>query len=276
MKGLKIAASLITLSLLLYYYIGGHEFYAKFFEEFPDYISWGNTIQILLSMIKSLFEIVLIILFFVSPTPVMRDKAYSLLRYIAVISGFMFFPLTIYWISSYPQKWYTYIVIVVEYSSVVLYLIAKPDNLVRRVNLVDYDMVAFTKGGHRFVHILLDRLFIISYWLILLDVFRVGLDDSAYAAQALFAGSYLYYCFFSEAIFRQTFGKILTGSVVVSNGPDLSTGRVLLRTLARLIPFDALSFLWSGNWHDKTTQTSVVYKDTWEKAFDTPETLPAQ
>jgi hypothetical protein len=79
---------------------------------------------------------------------------------------------------------------------------------------------------------------------------------------------YFLYYFMSEAIFRQTFGKICTNSCVVSNGISLSTGRIFLRTLSRYIPLDPLSFLWKGNWHDSVSNTNVVYVNTWEKVFD--------
>lgn len=81
-------------------------------------------------------------------------------------------------------------------------------------------------------------------------------------------GCYFLYCFLSEAIFRQTFGKIATNSCVVSKGMRLSTGRVLVRTLCRYIPFDGFSFLFRGNWHDNVSSTAVVYIDTWEKVFE--------
>jgi hypothetical protein len=60
---------------------------------------------------------------------------------------------------------------------------------------------------------------------------------------------------------------MITGSCVVSDGAELTTGRVLLRTLARLIPFDAVSFLVGAKWHDRASSTAVVYVDSWEKAF---------
>jgi uncharacterized RDD family membrane protein YckC len=70
-----------------------------------------------------------------------------------------------------------------------------------------------------------------------------------------------YYVIF-EAIFGKTLGKTITRTrVVTTTGkqPDVLT--IIGRTLCRLIPFDALSFLGSSHprgWHDRITSTLVV------------------
>jgi hypothetical protein len=132
-------------------------------------------------------------------------------------------------------------------------------------------MVAFTTTGHRFVHHLLDVLFIIPVWLFALQLMmlrRFGSEVTELAVRFVFGTTYLMYSFLSEAIFKQTFGKMVTRSCVVSDGVDLSTGRIFRRTMARLIPFDAFSFLFGAKWHDRASATAVVYVDSWEKAFD--------
>ncbi len=70
----------------------------------------------------------------------------------------------------------------------------------------------------------------------------------------------LFYYSFFESIFSRTPGKFITNTrVVMLNGylPNLNT--ILLRTLCRMIPFEALSLLLSEvAWHDKFTSTRVV------------------
>lgn len=46
--------------------------------------------------------------------------------------------------------------------------------------------------------------------------------------------------------------------VVNSRGNELSISQICLRLVCRFIPFDAFSFLWEGNWHDKLSGTKVV------------------
>ena len=70
------------------------------------------------------------------------------------------------------------------------------------------------------------------------------------------------YYFTLESIFGQTIGKMITGSVVVTaDGEKPSVMDIFKRTLSRLIPFDALSFLGSSiGWHDSFSKTRVVKK----------------
>ncbi len=64
-----------------------------------------------------------------------------------------------------------------------------------------------------------------------------------------------------EAMFGRTVGKFVTGTKVVNlRGGQVSIGQVFLRTLIRLVPFEALSLLWGETiaWHDAWTKTRVV------------------
>lgn len=88
-------------------------------------------------------------------------------------------------------------------------------------------------------------------------------------------GTYLsfaifYYLVF-ESLFGRTMGKIITGSIVVDeNGLKPSFGVVCTRTLCRLIPFDALSFLSKSGriWHDSFSKTYVVEKKDLQKDME--------
>ncbi len=68
-----------------------------------------------------------------------------------------------------------------------------------------------------------------------------------------------YYVFF-EGIWARTPGKFLFGTVVVNEqGGRPSIGQVFGRSLCRLIPFEAFSFLVRDRgWHDSIPKTYVV------------------
>ncbi|GGY18966.1 hypothetical protein GCM10008098_08900 [Rhodanobacter panaciterrae] len=69
-----------------------------------------------------------------------------------------------------------------------------------------------------------------------------------------------YYCFF-EGIWARTPGKLVLGTIVVSQGGDKpSFGQIVGRTLCRFIPFEAFSFFGEEGegWHDSIPKTQVV------------------
>lgn len=73
---------------------------------------------------------------------------------------------------------------------------------------------------------------------------------------------FIYYFLF-EAIFGVTLGKIITGTKVsdcFGNKPSLIA--ILIRSIVRVIPFEALSFLSTNGrgWHDYFSGTYVIYK----------------
>lgn len=92
------------------------------------------------------------------------------------------------------------------------------------------------------------------------------LDDPWFNVMLILANVtiFLGYFLFMEALFQRTVGKMVTGTLVVTNdGRKPSFGQCLGRTFARLIPFEAFSFLGSTNpvgWHDSLAKTKVVLK----------------
>jgi len=69
-----------------------------------------------------------------------------------------------------------------------------------------------------------------------------------------------YYTFF-ESLFGRTPAKYITHTLVVDNqGNKPSFNTILLRSLCRHIPFNALSFLGDSGtgWHDKLSKTRVI------------------
>jgi uncharacterized RDD family membrane protein YckC len=73
-------------------------------------------------------------------------------------------------------------------------------------------------------------------------------------------GLLLVYYVVLEAATGRTIGKLITRTrVVMADGSKLTTKAILLRTLCRLIPFDAFSFLGGDpGWHDTLSKTRVV------------------
>ena len=71
---------------------------------------------------------------------------------------------------------------------------------------------------------------------------------------------WVYYVLF-EGLTGRTPAKLITGTRVVdANGDKPSFGRILLRSLARFIPFEPFSFFRDGGegWHDTMTKTHVI------------------
>lgn len=79
-----------------------------------------------------------------------------------------------------------------------------------------------------------------------------------------FGGVILFFYYgFMEMYFSRTFAKYFTKTIVVKhNGNKPNMKSIIIRTLARLIPFEAFSYL-SGDsrgWHDTLSVTYVVKK----------------
>ena len=89
---------------------------------------------------------------------------------------------------------------------------------------------------------------------------------SDFEGQILFFAISIFYYTFTEALFGRTLGKFITGTIVVDeNGERPSFGTIFKRTLCRLIPFDALSFLGNRGWHDSISDTYVANKKDLDK-----------
>lgn len=74
---------------------------------------------------------------------------------------------------------------------------------------------------------------------------------------------YVGYYFVFELLTARTLGKFITGTMVVTDDDKRPDAKVILiRSLCRIIPFDALTFLGniSSGWHDRFSNTHVVKK----------------
>ena len=73
-----------------------------------------------------------------------------------------------------------------------------------------------------------------------------------------------------ESLSGRTLGKLITGTIVVNeNGKKPDFGTVFKRSLCRLIPFNAISFLFNPGlgWHDSISDTYVVNKKSLEESL---------
>jgi uncharacterized RDD family membrane protein YckC len=124
-----------------------------------------------------------------------------------------------------------------------------------------------------FVFILV-TIFIVTFFIVIIgnilqwDIYRMWEETLISLG---FIGTYLsfamIYYFIFEGLFGRTLGKIITGSVVINEyGLKPGFGAIFKRTLCRLIPFDALSFLGESGrmWHDSLSDTYVVEKNILE------------
>lgn len=122
--------------------------------------------------------------------------------------------------------------------------------------------------GKRFGNHIID---IIGYYLTVLIIgFMLGLiapelvtgqdEDSPFFTILALVVLFLYYFIF-EGILGKTPGKFITKTKVVTiDGRKPDFQETFIRTICRLIPFDAFSFL-GGNgygWHDSLSKTRVV------------------
>ncbi|MBL7941622.1 MAG: RDD family protein [Flavobacteriales bacterium] len=70
---------------------------------------------------------------------------------------------------------------------------------------------------------------------------------------------FIYYFLCEHFMNGKTPGKFLTRTrAVTRDGYRMKPGRTAIRSLCRLIPFDALSFLGNHGWHDTISRTIVV------------------
>lgn len=137
--------------------------------------------------------------------------------------------------------------------------------------------VAMASNTKRFANMMID--YIVFYLLTIMFVFvsaivaaiffpeSTELFDNSNSSQlwtyVLVYLAYVLYYTTLEAAFGRTVGKLITGTKVVDKDGKLPrTGVIFRRSLSRLVPFEAFSFLGgdSRGWHDSWTDTWVVEK----------------
>lgn len=270
MKSLKdIVIALIPITLLTYMFIWdfGNISYLKYLlsEARSSPERWIDLFKFFLIQLLTVFNIIAPIVYLATQNPAIKRKTYSLIRYITVI-GFLFsipgLIMQFRYMSDFSDwksllLWFRYLLLM--FTAIVLW-ISKPEDEVPYISLENFELVSYTSRGHRLVHYLVDMLFVttISFnWL-------SRSEEMAILSSLVTWANILIYYLLSELMFRQTLAKILTNSCVVAPYGNMNALRVTGRSFARLIPFDALSFLWNGDWHDRASGSTVVYINSWE------------
>jgi uncharacterized RDD family membrane protein YckC len=131
--------------------------------------------------------------------------------------------------------------------------------------------------GKRFANLLIDELsiYLLCYPLTILLALThvihlptIVTEEDKFHAQLIYLGyfisewlviSFFYYFLFERFYQGRTLGKLCTRTraVIYEDQSELSTGKALLRTLCRFIPFEVLSGL-GLPWHDTLTMTTVI------------------
>jgi len=90
-----------------------------------------------------------------------------------------------------------------------------------------------------------------------------GMSALLYNLVLSFGITICYYTVFETATNGRTIGKMLTGTIAITqDGSPFTFKQALLRTLCRFIPFEPFSTFGYMPWHDSITKTAVV-KKTW-------------
>ena len=134
-----------------------------------------------------------------------------------------------------------------------------------------YTIMPDASKGKRFGNYIIDRIcmfvlaFMVGVGIVLIDPGSEGgwLLNSGAIGNYLF-GSIIalgYYTLTEGLLGGKSIGKFITGTRTVrQDGGSVDFMDVLMRTLSRLVPFEAFSFLGSDDrgWHDEWTNTKVV------------------
>jgi uncharacterized RDD family membrane protein YckC len=131
--------------------------------------------------------------------------------------------------------------------------------------------IKLVTGWLRFGHYLIDMVIIGVLFFVLdnnLDLtqfgsFRFNLGTAFqfnfHLSQYLLIVVYYVVC---ESLMQQTIGKLATETVVINERAEKpEIGSLIVRSLSRIIPFEAISCLGDRGWHDKFSKTYVVKKE---------------
>ena len=155
------------------------------------------------------------------------------------------------------------------------------------MNDIDFEITPdlLASKGKRFAHYIIDLIpqYAVSYALAYL-FFYIGEFTGNYTLNdywnnmtvledyAFSYGLLLSYFFLMEGFTLRTLGKYATNTkVVMQDGSTPTRQDILIRSLCRIIPFDALSFLGTNGkgWHDSISKTYVVDVEKFEAKRNT-------
>lgn len=129
------------------------------------------------------------------------------------------------------------------------------------------------QGGARFGHYLIDYFIMVAIGL-LINEYSLSQSNSFESSSITFSvyfdiGIYLifiFYYFILESTIGRTIGKFATNSFVIDDfGKKPDAGTIFIRSLIRIIPFEAFSCLGDRGWHDRWTKTYVVNQQEWDR-----------
>jgi uncharacterized RDD family membrane protein YckC len=139
-------------------------------------------------------------------------------------------------------------------------------NILDQEQITSVDSYINASKTKRFFNYLIDLIIIYifvfgSAFLLAITNPKVASENAALLGYTLaFIGILGYYSLF-EGLTSQTIGKMITGTIVITeDGNKISFKNALIRSLCRLIPFEGLSFFGERGWHDTITETRVVNK----------------
>jgi uncharacterized RDD family membrane protein YckC len=140
--------------------------------------------------------------------------------------------------------------------------------------LGDLDQIVvlnYASQGQRFGNYIIDR--ILAYGFAFMIAFGIGMIYGlrGESADGVFEGLPLYLLMYSaylsyytlfEALNKgRTVGKMITGTyAIATDGTPITWKLAFLRSLSRLVPFEAFSGFSAAPWHDRWTETTVVKK----------------
>jgi len=122
----------------------------------------------------------------------------------------------------------------------------------------------------RLINLIVDLLVAITLWLAIgasIELLRYGFasEDTIGARidslpSIIFVITWWSYYILTEFLFQRTLGKLVTKTkVVTTTGEKPTITWILIRTLSRSVPFEALTFLLSeSGLHDRISKTKVV------------------
>jgi uncharacterized RDD family membrane protein YckC len=136
----------------------------------------------------------------------------------------------------------------------------------------EYQLVQ-ASGGKRFANYIIDL--VVFYGLVVaasiivlvlnpesIDSFNEKSAESGLMENLVILIFMILYWFGVEAIFKgKTLGKLITGTRAVNeDGSNITAKTAILRSLSRMVPFEAFSALGNPSypWHDKWTKSYVI------------------
>jgi uncharacterized RDD family membrane protein YckC len=127
----------------------------------------------------------------------------------------------------------------------------------------DYELYEDAHKGHRLLNNIIDTIIILILTIIVLVVWQLQQTEEIsdlLGRVAYILMSLVYFVFF-ELTIQRTPAKLITRTKVVNTeGGKPSISKIIGRSFARFVPFDAFSFLSNTNygWHDRWSGTRVV------------------